>query len=151
MGVWQILPFWLAFTIRLRFVWVYVAAHVWCLNCQGLFSHQGVLLCVLRCAMPFGRREKIPFFLVGCIGIGQCNSHNAASLRAFCIFITGKAHQETSTLKTQSCFTLKKFWICSLNILNMSAFIAYLFLCSVNNLSAQRTKRQVAQSNCCDV
>ncbi len=33
MGVWKILPFWLAFTIRLRWLWVYVATNVWCLNC----------------------------------------------------------------------------------------------------------------------
>ena len=32
-GVWQILPFWLGFTIRLPWVWVYVASYVWCLNC----------------------------------------------------------------------------------------------------------------------
>ncbi len=33
MGVWQILHIWLAFTIRLRWVWVCVANNVWCLNC----------------------------------------------------------------------------------------------------------------------
>ncbi len=33
MGVWQILPFWEAFTIELCWVWVFVATDVWCLNC----------------------------------------------------------------------------------------------------------------------
>ena len=38
MGVWQILHIWLAFTIRLRWVWVWAANNAWCLNC--LFSRQ---------------------------------------------------------------------------------------------------------------
>ena len=33
MRVWQILHIWLAFTIRLPWVWVCVANNVWCLNC----------------------------------------------------------------------------------------------------------------------
>ncbi len=33
MRVWQILCFWLAFTIRSRWVWVYVVNNVWCWNC----------------------------------------------------------------------------------------------------------------------
>ncbi len=36
MGVWQILCFWLAFTIRLRWVWVYVVNNVWCWNCLSV-------------------------------------------------------------------------------------------------------------------
>ncbi len=36
-GVWQVLPFWLAFTIWLPSVWVYVATNVWCENCPMSF------------------------------------------------------------------------------------------------------------------
>ncbi len=39
MEVWEILPFWLAFTTGLRWVWVDVATNVWCFNC--LFFYEG--------------------------------------------------------------------------------------------------------------
>ena len=46
-GVWEILPFWLIFTIGSRWVWVYVATNVSCLNC---------LLCVTKYSSLHGFR-----------------------------------------------------------------------------------------------
>ncbi len=45
--MWQILPFWLAFTIGLRWVWVYVATNIWCLSCPfALTARQFVPWCL---------------------------------------------------------------------------------------------------------
>ena len=44
-GMWQILPFWVAFTIGFRWVWVYVATNIWCLKCPMSKKSPKDLLC----------------------------------------------------------------------------------------------------------
>ena len=60
MGVWQILPFWLAFTIGLHWVWVYVATNIWCWNCVVIKTHQAERWESLRvsCVADAGNSEK---------------------------------------------------------------------------------------------
>ncbi len=65
MGVCQILPFSLALTNRLRWVWVYVATSVWCLNCLlSRWSRNQTgkpkknFLTLFKCSLLQGRKEK---------------------------------------------------------------------------------------------
>ena len=61
MGVWQILPFWLGFTIRLRWVWVCVANNVWRLNC--LFSHAAPCRCTAYVCRVFPLQSHVRLFI----------------------------------------------------------------------------------------
>ena len=66
MRVWQILPFWFSFTIRLRWVWVCVATYVWCLNCLlsfpclAWFHEDPALISALVSKHPLGPSFPLP-------------------------------------------------------------------------------------------
>ncbi len=62
--MWQILPFSLAFRIRLRWVWVYVATNVWCLNCLLCGFH------VVKNMQWFLKQRELDFLC------GRCGGNN---------------------------------------------------------------------------
>ena len=84
MGVWQILPFWLAFIIGLRWVWVYVATYVWCLNC--LMPDFSLFFCRSRETLP--TTEKL--------GIARNTSSHQVSCA--CVLVKKKTEMETGIL-----------------------------------------------------
>ncbi len=104
MGVWQILPFWLGFTIRLHWVWVCVANNVWCLNC--LMKQRCPDLHVLRDFYSLEKKRAVKWT----IAYRQCNECATRTNRTYTTmhitysritFCRWTWHQECPILKEQ--------------------------------------------------